>query len=228
MKFDAESHWNKSHEGHPQNRPSSKYGIEKEKLYPRNSIICDLGGGDGTDSLHFLRKGHTVFLYDISKSALKMAIQKAGREGLESKLKTFQMDLAKGKIPIQENIFDVLYSRLSLHYFYQDKTIEILKEVHRVLKDSGIAYIAVKSPKDIKEMQFLRNNSREIDKGVFVDNEGMTKSRFTKEQYKEMLKKADIANFEINEYTEHFGKQRIYIKSKADYLQYLELVIRKS
>ncbi len=38
MEFNATKHWNKSHLGHPK---------DKEKLFPRGSIVCDLGGGDG-------------------------------------------------------------------------------------------------------------------------------------------------------------------------------------
>lgn len=228
MTFDAESHWDKSHENHPIDRLPSNYGIEKEKLFPRNSVVCDLGGGDGTDSLHFIRNGHSVFLYDISNSALEKAHQKASGEEFESKLETFQIDLAKDRIPSPDNFFDVLYSRLSIHYFTQERTIEILKEINRVLKDNGTAYVVVKSPEDTEEMNFLRDNSREIEEGTFIDDEGMTKTRFDRKQYKEILEKAGIANFEINNYTEHFGKQRIYVKSKTDSLLYLELVIRKS
>src|SRR4030043_286431 len=166
MKFDTKLHWNKSHENHPVNRSTSSYAIEKEKSFQRNSIVCDLGGGDGTDSLYFIRNGHTVYLYDISDSALIRANTKVKKANLENKLTTSQIDLTKDNIPSKADFFDILYSRLSIHYF-------------------------------------------------------------TKEQYKEMLKKAGITNYKIKDYTEHFGEQKIYIHSKADNLLYLELIIRK-
>ncbi|HLE48448.1 MAG TPA: class I SAM-dependent methyltransferase [Patescibacteria group bacterium] len=228
MTFDAGSHWNKSHENHPMVRLPSNYGVEKEKLFPKNSVVCDLGGGDGTDSLYFLKNGHSVFLYDISSSALTRAHLKVEGESFESRLKTSQVDLAVDRIPSPDNFFDILYSRLSIHYFIQERTLEILKEIHRVLKNNGTAYIVVKSPEDLEEMNFLRDGSREIDKGVFVDGEGMIKTRFSRDQYEEMFDKAGITNFEINNYTERFGKQKIYVKSKANNLLCLELVVRKS
>lgn len=227
MTLDAKSHWDKSHKNHPIDRSPSNYCIDKEKSFPKNSIICDLGGGDGTDSIYFIKKGHIVFLYDISNLALKRADEKAGKEELKSKLKIAQTDLAVDKIPAQNNFFDILYSRLSLHYFLQERTIEILKEIYRVLKNNGTAYIVVKSPEDIKEMEFLKSTSKEQNEGEFIDNNGMVKTRFTKKQYEDMLEKAGIVDFEINKYTEYFGEQKIYVKSKADNLLYLELIIRK-
>ena len=228
MKFDTKLHWNKSHENHPVNRSTSSYAIEKEKSFQRNSIVCDLGGGDGTDSLYFIRNGHTVYLYDISDSALIRANTKVKKANLENKLTTSQIDLTKDNIPSKSDFFDILYSRLSIHYFTKERTIEILKEIYRILKINGVAYIVVKSPEDVREMDYLRSNSKVISEGVFIDDDGMIKTRFTKEQYKEMLKKAGITNYEIKDYTEHFGEQKIYIHSKADNLLYLELIIRKS
>ncbi len=43
----------------------------------------------------------------------------------------------------------------------------------------------------------------------------------------EMLEKAGIKNFEIGDYTELFGKQKVFVKSKADRLQYIEIIINK-
>ena len=39
----------------------SVYAEEKEKLFPRGSIVCDLGGGTGDDAIYFLRNGLSFF-----------------------------------------------------------------------------------------------------------------------------------------------------------------------
>ncbi len=77
MDFDSQGHWNKSVLERPKDRNASNYAMDKEKLFPRNSIVCDLGGGDGIDSLYFIEKGHKVYLYDISDLALKLAVERA-------------------------------------------------------------------------------------------------------------------------------------------------------
>lgn len=226
MKFDSKEHWNKSHLAHPKDREPSNYAIDKEKLFPRNSIVCDLGGGDGTDSLYFIGKGHKVYLFDVADLALKRAEEKAKEKGIENSLITKTIDLGKDKIPAEDNFFDILYSRLSLHYFYQDRMVEIFKDIFRVLKLNGTAYIAVKSPEDKKEMEWLESNNQKLEEGIYSEN-GLIKTRFAKEQYKEMLEKAGIRNFEIHNYTEKFGDQKIFVKSKADKLLYIEIIIKK-
>jgi len=42
-----------------------------------------------------------------------------------------------------------------------------------------------------------------------------------------MLEKAGIKNFEIGDYTEKFGDEKVFLKSKADSLLYIEIVIIK-
>lgn len=227
MIFNAQKHWDKSHEGHPKDRLPSNYAVDKESSFPTNSIICDLGGGDGADSFYFLKEGHLVQLFDISDSALNTAKVRAERENFESKLITTQIDLAIDQIPVEENFFDILYSRLSLHYFPRVRMAEIFRDIYRVLKTGGSAYIVVKSPEDKREMDYLRSNSKETEEGLFIDEEGMIKTRFSKEQYKKILDQAGIINFEINDYVEKFGDQKTYVKSKADELLYIEIVIKK-
>ena len=224
--FDSKEHWNKSHLAHPKDRKASNYAVDKEKNSPRNSMICDLGGGDGTDSLYFIEKGHEVYLFDVANLALKRAEEKAKEKGISDHLTTAPLDLSKDAIPTKDNFFDVLYARLSLHYFYQDRVVEIFKDIYRVLKEDGTAYIAVKSPDDKAEMEWLESNNEKLEEGIYSEN-GLIKTRFTKEQHKLILEKAGIKNFEIKDYLEEFGKQKIFVKSKAEQLLYIEIIIRK-
>lgn len=221
-----QDHWNKSHLNHPRDREPSNYAKDKEKLFPRNSIVCDLGGGDGTDSLYFIEKGHKVYLFDIANLALKRAQENAETKGIENKLITKMVNLGSDEIPGSDNFFDIVYARLSLHYFYQDRMIEIFKDIYRVLKEGGIAYIVIKSPEDKTEMEWLENNNEKLEEGIYSEN-GLIKTRLTKDQYKLILVQSGIKNFEIGDYKEKFGKQKIFIKSKAEQLLYIEIVIKK-
>ncbi len=226
MAFDPQKHWNESHLRHPKDREPSDYAKDRGKYFPRGSTICDLGGGDGIDSLYFISKGHKVYLFDISNLALERAKERVREKGYENRLFTESLDLTKDRLPTEDNFFDVLFARLSLHYFYQDRMVEIFKDIYRVLKEDGTAYIAVKSPDDKTEMKWLEDNNKKLGEGIYSEN-GLVKTRFTKEKYTSILKEAGITNFEMNDYTENFGGQRIFVKSKAKKLLYIEVIIRK-
>lgn len=227
MTYDVAKHWDKSHFNHPKDREASNYAKDKEKLFPRNSIVCDLGGGDGIDSAFFIEKGHQVYLFDISEIALKRAQENPKLYGLKNKLITKKIDLNKDKIPTPDNLFDVVYARLSLHYFYQNRMIEIFKDIYRVLKKGGIAYIVVKSPDDKNETKWTESHGKKIKPGIYSEN-GLIKTRFTKKQYQSILIKAKINSYKILDYTEEFGNQKTYVKSQADKLLYNEIIINKS
>lgn len=226
MKFDSAKHWNESCFRHPKDRESSNYAKDKESLFPRNSIVCDFGGNDGTDSLYFLGKEHSVYLFDIADLALKRAEEKVKSKGLESKFSTKIIDASKDDLPIQDGFFDIVYSRLSIHYFYQERTVEILKDIFRVLKKGGAAYIVVKSPKDEKELSWLKSQSKKVGDGIYNKN-GLIQTRYTEEQYKEILKKTGIKDYKIRDYIENFTSQKTYVKSGADKLLYIEIIIKK-
>lgn len=207
---DLIQHWNASSAKLPKNKSVSRYAIEKEKEFPKNSIIVDLGGGTGADALYFLEHGHKVILMDISDYSLNVAKKKAQELGL--KLQVLQSDLNDKKIELASNSVDIVYARLSLHYFDAEATAEIFKEINRILKPGGKATLTVKSPQDISEMDFLRKTATEIESGVFSE-EGRIKSRFTKQQLREILKKSGLSNYQVQPYKEDLGGRVDRIKS---------------
>lgn len=224
--MELNEHWDRSYEKHPDKREPSNYAKDKEKYFPRNSKVCDLGGGDGSDSLYFLEQGHEVFCCDISSVALEKAERKVIDNGFVKNFSSSLVDLNKDNIPQPDNSFDVVYSRLSLHYFDQTRTVEILGDIQRVLKPGGIGFVAVKSPNDKNEMGYLEKNNEKISNGLYKED-AVLKSRFTKDQYKNILEDAGVVKYEINDYEEVFGEKKIYVKSGADKLLYLDIVIHK-
>src|SRR4030067_1951228 len=111
----------------------SVYAEEKEKLFPRGSIVCDLGGGTGDDAIYFLRNEHKVIILDISLFALKVAQEKAKKNNLDGNLVTHQVDFGLHKLPLKANSCDVIYSRISLIYFPKNETVEIFKAIFESL-----------------------------------------------------------------------------------------------
>lgn len=56
--------------------------------------------------------------------------------------------MTKG-LPFEDNLTDIIISDLSLHYFTEQKTFEILDEIKRVLKPNGLLFFRVNLINDV-------------------------------------------------------------------------------
>lgn len=182
----------------------SKYAEEKEKLFPRGSIICELGGGTGADAIYFLRNGHSVILLDISEFALKVAKKLAEQNKVADKLKVVQADFGIHQLPVADSSIDVVYSRISLNYFGNKQTVILFGDIFRLIKSGGNAYISFKSPDDVKEIEFLEKTTTLYEPQVYIDGSQL-RSRFSKDKLEEMLKEAGVTNFSVTPYQEDLG-----------------------
>lgn len=204
MTVDAKR-WDAIHQNiHKANEWHSSYAEEKEKLFPRNALVVDLGAGTGADAVYFLKKGHSVVALDISEFALKVTQEKAKAAGLSKNLVTRQMDLGLHSIPVKDASIDVVYSRISINYFGVKQTTFIFREIYRVIKNGGGAYISLKSPDDAIEFEYLEKSATLYEPNVFIEG-GMLRSRFTKIQLEEILIGAGIRNFEVKPHKENLG-----------------------
>ncbi len=227
MSPDLKAAWNRSHERIPKDKQPSRYALEKEKLFPRNSKICDLGGGTGADAIFFIQQGHSVTLVDISDLALKVATKKAQEKDLSGSLETLQVDLNTRAIPLPDNSFDRVFSRMALHYFDVATTTGIFGEVYRILKPGGVAYLTLKSPADVEDMKVATGEFSQRDPGVFVSKDGQIKSRFSIDQLKAMLSEAGVVNFEVHEHVEQMDGRIDVTKSGLPQMILNEVILRK-
>ena len=115
------------------NRPS----IFAEQVFehlPKTGTLLDLGAGLGQDSRYFASRGFRVVSTDNGDKALtenKTRSKNVPNVSVES------LDLEE-RFPFPNAKFDVVYAHLSLHYFSDRKTQEILKEISRVLRPDWI------------------------------------------------------------------------------------------
>jgi ubiquinone/menaquinone biosynthesis C-methylase UbiE len=191
---------------HPSHR-ESHYAEEKEKLFPRGSLVVDIGGGAGEDALYFLKKGHSVIFLDISPEALRVAEEKVKAENLLSKIVFKRLDYGLERFPVKDSSVDVVYSRLSLHYFDRQHTIRLFADIFRILKNGASAYLSFKSPEDKEEIEYLENISTVYEENVYIEN-GILRSRFTKNQLEEILQSAGITDFNVSPFTESLAGRR--------------------
>lgn len=109
-----------------------------------NSKILDLGCGLGTDAALFAQAGHTVVATDFSEVAIEKNTQQY------KDVDNLKFELLDLSVPFkyEDNTFDVVYARLSLHYFTDVVTRQIFNEIHRVLKPGGYLCFLCKSTND--------------------------------------------------------------------------------
>lgn len=179
----------------------SFYAEGCEKEFPRNCIVCDLGGGLGFDAIYFIKKGHRVILLDISGFALKKAKELGLANNCIKSLLTKQADFGKGTLPLKNSSIDIAFSRIGMNYFPYRETQILMNETYRALKSGGRAYLALKSPNDMDEMKFIKETAVEMEPGVYIEGEQI-RSRFSVEQLERMLKEIGIKKFSVKPFQE--------------------------
>lgn len=154
----------------------SSFAEKVNDIIPQNSKILELGCGVGDDSYYFAKEGHRILATDVSD----LAIEK-NKKRFQHKNLTFKDLNIENLRSIPNDKFDVIYARLSLHYFTDAVTKKIFKEISRILKTGGHFCFVVKSPQDIKY-----GKGTEIEKDMYNDN-GHIRHFFSEEYAKECL-----------------------------------------
>lgn len=147
-----------------------------ESKFPRASHILELGCGVGRDAVYFAESGHNVLATDSSE----VVIQQNKALLPESNIKFEVLDMQK---PLSsKGGFDVVFANLSLHYYRDSKTKEIVSNIATVLNDGGFFAFACKSWDDIRT-----KDAKEVEKNVFVAPNGHALHAFSKSYVRELL-----------------------------------------
>ena len=97
----------------------------------------DLGSGLGTNAIYLARMGFDVIALDVSKTALKIAEEKAIKENV--KIKFIQGSAHKLNFP--DKTFSLVFDRGCFHHIPEEFRKEYIENVHRVLEDGGKYYL---------------------------------------------------------------------------------------
>ncbi len=113
----------------------------KDVLDKCKTKVLDLGCGLGNDTLYLTEREFCVVACDYSE----VAIEKINREfkNVETKI----IDISE-HLPFEDNSFDLIIADLSLHYFDEATTKEIMKEIKRILTSNGYLIARVNSVED--------------------------------------------------------------------------------
>lgn len=142
FKRDTE-YWNNYYQENRDIKHPSLFAQEIEPLLGKSKNILELGCGNGRDSLYFAKKGLNVTAIDASDGV----IQKLKMENDEDNI-CFICDDFVSSSAIYSGQYDYVYSRFTLHAINREQEIEVLNNVHKVLKDGGYFFIEVRSVND--------------------------------------------------------------------------------
>ena len=132
-------------------------GKSKEFLDSCIGNVLDLGGGSGR---HLTKiKDGKYYLQDISSEMVKLAGKKAEKLGIEFEGVHGSMD----KIPFSDEFFDYAISISALHCVEgEDVRRKAVKELFRVLKKGGKAYIGVWNAKSKRFIRKTKKGQKEL------------------------------------------------------------------
>lgn len=129
-----------------------------ESLIDPPSKILEISCGNGADSIHLKEHGYDVTCTDTNPDYIS--------NSKELGLKSILHDTSE-IFPFDDNSFDLIYSRLGLHYFTEDKLYGIFGELERMTKKYLV--FTVKTVNDIQTGKVILtpNKWREITERYF-------------------------------------------------------------
>ena len=208
---DQLSHWNNAHANqqlHKHSAHETDFARYINTGIPPLASILELGCGEGNDSIYFAEQGHAITATDFSNTVLEQNNDRLTHPNL-----TFSIQDISQPLQFDNASFDVIYARLSLHYFTNETTASIFREIARVLKPGGMLCFMCKSTAD-----HLHGQGQEIERNMY-ELEGHVRHFFSKEYAMKLLHEA-----RLNEEDIQTGEEMIY-----DHLSgFIKVMARKS
>ncbi len=165
------------------------------------SPILDLGCGGGNDTLYLIDKGKNVISCDQSPKAIQSII-KNFPEVYDAKC----FNMLDG-FPFEDGSFEIVIADLCLHYFREDDTRKILKEIYRILANGGHLIFRVNSINDINHGA---GQGKEIEHHLFETESHTIKRFFDEADIREFFKDFDIEFMNEEIMTRYSLEKRLY------------------
>lgn len=145
--------------------------------------VLDLGCGGGNDTLYLIEKGKPVIACDQSETAIAN-IQKNFPEVRETHC--FNM---LDPFPFADGSFEVVIADLCLHYFLEKETMQILREIQRILLPGGHLIFRVNSVNDIHHGA---GKGTEVEHHVYETDAGTLKRFFDEADIRRLFSEFQI------------------------------------
>jgi ubiquinone/menaquinone biosynthesis C-methylase UbiE len=111
--------------------------VDALPIFKRRKVkrLLDLGCGAGRHCIYLSKNGFDVVGVDVSRSALKLAKERASEENLKDI--TF-VEATMTNIPFDDRRFDAVLSVSVIHHALKRDIKTTISEIHRILKKRGI------------------------------------------------------------------------------------------
>jgi SAM-dependent methyltransferase len=172
--------WNKKHSAGEHNWFADMPNPLAQKMIAKlngGERILEIGCGNGRDSRYLAMNGYVVVATDFSE----VAVAKSAETNNYSNLQFSVLDVRE-QLPFSNGEFDVVYSSLALHYFTDEMTKDIFREIHRVLKSSGLFVFGCKSYDELRMKE-----AKVIEKDIYVDPNGHVLHAFSMDFVRELV-----------------------------------------
>jgi SAM-dependent methyltransferase len=168
--------------------------------------VLDLGSGTGKNSLFLAERGSIVTGVELSKTAVRIAKDRAKQRDLE--VNFIEGDIGS-KLPFAKGSFDLLLDVVSSNSLTETERANYLSEINRVLKPGGFMFVKALCKDGDKNAENLMTKFPGKEKDMYIMPEtGIVERIFSKEDLQKLYSK----NFEIlnlerkSSYTQFQGK----------------------
>lgn len=164
-------HWEQKHKNNSREMIKTDDWLEHYNAIIENvsTPIVDLGCGSGNDTLYLMEKGKQVIACDQSDNAIAN-IHKNFPDIYDTK--RFSM---LDTFPLKSSSCQLVVADLCLHYFLAEDTKRIVDEIDRILTSGGYLLVRVNS---IHDVNYGAGKGQELEKNLYVTEEGMIKRFF--------------------------------------------------
>lgn len=173
----------------------TEFAVEMEERFPRHARVLELGCSAGDDSAFFGEQGHDVLGIDVSAPLIDLAAQRYDDRGNVE----FRVGDITQPLGVAGQSMDVVYARLSLHYFDHATTLRVFSEIAWVLRKGGLLAFACRSTADP-----LFGKGDEIEPNCF-ELEGHFRHFFDADYCSDLMEDNGFSNIEILS-----GEQKLY------------------
>lgn len=174
------------------------FWIDDYKEYFNTKGRClDLGCGIGQFTKRIMEYGYEVVSADISNIALNKVKEFNGN--------IVNVDMRK-ELPFENDKFDIVFANLSIHYFSDGETKNLIKEIKRILKNGGLF---IGSVNGIQGYENIKETAQVLDHHYYL-NKGKYIRLFDVEDVKNYMNEFDIIKVEEKE-TIRFEHKKNYI-----------------
>lgn len=173
--------------------------IDDYKNYFKNSGKClELGCGVGQYSKRLMEYGYKVTSTDISE----IAIEKVKEFNNDTKI----VDMSE-KLPFEDDSYDIVFASLSIHYFDDKTTKELISEIKRILKKDGLFIGSVNGKEGINVM---KDTAIKLEENFYL-NKNKYIRLFDEDELRKYLNIFDIKLIEKREIVRFEHKKNYYV-----------------